>query len=272
MLGAVYCSIAVFGVLGYWTRSRFLKTQEDNKEITSLNRELYQENATKGAFLSMISHDLRTPLGGIMGMAELAIESIQNKDEAEAIELVRYITESSKSGYALLDNLLQWSRLRADQVVLSPEGFKLRELEEELRSLFSVTLRLKKISYCSDFQEDLEVCVDQNILNTVLRNLISNAVKFSRQGGMISLTAHCDEEHAYFEVEDTGIGMSEETKNKLFSSQDVFSHFGTNHESGTGLGLVLCKKLIELHHGEIGIESELNVGTKVSVVLPMGDA
>ena len=264
----VYPGIGILGLLGLWFRYRYKETQISNQEISQRVEKLNEENHTKETFLSMISHDLRTPFCGIIGITEFAIESIKQNNQDEAIELLGDIAESSKEGYALLDNLLQWSRLQAGHIVFEPKSVCLNELVGEIKKLLVSNLKFKGIEYKSELPESFNVWADRNLLYTILRNVLSNAIKFTNEKGCIEVFGkHCDEK-TIITIRDNGVGMSDERQSQLFKEEIAFSSIGTKQEMGSGLGLLLCRDLMELHQGKLEIESQLGVGTTVTLILP----
>ena len=160
---------------------------------------------------------LRTPFNGIIGVTELVIDCVKRNELDEAVEMLELIDEASKEGYALLDNLLQWSRLQAGQISFQPSLVPLHKVEREIKTLMAGNLKLKQVYYHAEISETLEVYADRNMLYTVFRNLISNAIKFTKEGGSISVSAREDEGHVIVVVEDNGVGMSREDTGAVVS-------------------------------------------------------
>lgn len=185
---------------------------------------------------------------------------------------IRGIDNASQQLSALLDNLLEWSRTQRGKVSISPSVINLSSLVETMIPVYEPTFHKKGITFASDISTEIHVLADRNMLHTVLRNLISNAIKFTPTGGQISIGARkYSTNMTTIALTDTGIGMSEEVRRKLFDNSG-FTTYGTNGEKGTGLGLGLCKDFIELNNGQIRVQSVLGKGSTFLIYLPSSDA
>ena len=236
--------------------------------IEKQTRELIERNAEKDRFFSIIGHDLKSPLSGIMTLSEIMDEDLrENRLEgiAESISLLR---TSSENTYKLLENLLEWSMSQTGKVRFALETFNLSSLIREKILKFSIQTKSKNISLRFDNTADIYIYADRNMMMTVLRNLISNAIKFTPTGGVIDIIVSKVAGETKISVKDDGIGMSEKIKDGLFRITENVSRLGTSEEKGTGLGLILCREFVEKHGGKIWAESEQGKGSVFSFTIP----
>ncbi|NLO19261.1 MAG: sensor histidine kinase [Ignavibacteria bacterium] len=241
---------------------------ELNAELSIKNKELQEVNFTKDKFFSIIAHDLKNPIGNFKSVTTLISESYDDFTEEDRIEFINLLKDSAQNLYSLLENLLQWSRSQRGLIKAEKVVFNLKELTAKLFGLLSHSANAKQISLESNVNEDVKVFADMNLLNTVLRNLISNSIKFTKENGSITLSTSDDDENTIISVSDTGVGMEKEKLDKLFRIDVNVSSPGTSNEAGTGLGLVLCKEFIEIQDGSIRVESEEGKGTTFYINLP----
>ncbi len=231
--------------------------------------ELQKLNETKDKFFSIIAHDLRGPLGGFMSMTELLSEHMPDMETSEIQDYLGTLRDASGNLFRLLENLLQWSRLQQGTIQFNPETIHLQSIVEECVGLVQELAKNKGIEIALDIPGQLNVFADNNILQTIIRNLISNAVKFTPKGGSVRLSAKTSDTNSVeISIEDTGIGMSPEMIGSLFSPGARNGRAGTDGEPSTGLGLLLCKEFVEEHGGKIRVESEEGKGSVFSFVLP----
>lgn len=229
---------------------------------------LRKANAAKDRFLTIIAHDLKTPFNSLIGYSELLIEDIQNKNFEKIDIYAHHINKVSSQTFNLLKNLLEWSLTQTGNTSCNPEYFKLLDITNEVIAFQTDFADQKKISLSSTIPDMLIVFADKNMITTIIRNLISNAIKYTNVGGKISLSAIADQEKTKITVTDTGIGITDRNLDKLFRIDENFSTAGTANEKGTGLGLILCKEFTESHHGEIWVESEVGKGSIFSFTIP----
>lgn len=243
----------------------------DRKEIQQKLIEneisLRELNATKDKFFSIIAHDLKGPFNTILGFSELIIEKCQKNDFKDVGMMSGLLHSSAKHSYELLTNLLVWSRAQGGKKIFQPKEIQLVPLLKTEIELVSLTAQEKNIKINCNCQETT-VFADYNMLHTIMRNLISNALKYSFKGGEININVQRNDKEVMISVADYGVGIAEEKRNKLFNISDVESTRGTNNEKGTGLGLILCKEFIENHGGEIWVESREGLGSTFSFTLP----
>lgn len=245
-----------------------LHLEQMNQRLHKSQEELRQLNATKDKFFSILSHDLRSPMNSLAGMLEVISLSSASFSKEEMVQLTSRLHGSVKNLNGLLNNLLQWSMAQMGKLEYKPQQIELEKLVATNIALARLAADAKHISVSSSLEPHLEVKADWNMLDFVMRNLLSNAVKFTPQGGTISLTAEQKEEQVVLTVKDTGVGIPEENLKKLFKIGEHLSTEGTAKESGTGLGLILCKEFMERNGGTITAVSKLGEYTAFILALP----
>jgi signal transduction histidine kinase len=224
--------------------------------------------STNGKFLAIIAHDLRSPFSSIIGILELLKMSLKEFDKAEVEEYVDIVYKSANNTLVLLDNLLVWAVSQNKEKNFKPVKINLYELlREEIENLRTLAEQ-KQITINQSTGSEVNVTADLQMVKTILRNLISNAIKYSNSNGEISIDAQEDNQFVEVAIEDNGTGISSEIRKKLFKIDTLQSTPGTNNEQGTGLGLLLCKEFVELHGGSIRVESEAGKGSRFSFTLP----
>lgn len=240
-----------------------------NAEIELKNNTLEELNATKDKFFSIIAHDLKNSFNGILGTSDLLVASSGEYNHEETMTFVDMIHTSAQNAYKLLENLLEWSMSQTGRIDYKPQDIVLKKLVTENENIWGDQAKAKDISVRSEIPEGLIVVADKNMLNTILRNLVTNAIKFTYRGGKVTITAALKNNAIEISVSDTGIGMNESTKNKLFRINEKTSMPGTEQETGTGLGLLLCKEFVEKHTGKIWVESEPGKGSDFKFSIPV---
>ncbi len=236
-----------------------LRSQAETLAIT--NSELEELNRTKDKFFSIIAHDLKSPFSSIFGFAELLKLKIKILSPEKLDMYINSIYNSSKKIFNLLENLLQWSRAQSKHLKYVPHNLVLNTLIKDVLQLLMDNIKSKNIVIENNTDDHLTVYADHEMINLVLRNLISNAVKYTSSGGKIEISAELKDNMVMVSVKDNGIGMTEARLNNLFRVESSISTEGTDGETGTGLGLLLCKDFIRLNKGEIWAESKENEGT-----------
>ncbi len=225
-------------------------------------------NATKDKFFSIIAHDLRNPFNALITLSSYLVEAIETDNKDEAIELSKIIETSSEQGFELLVNLLEWSRTQTGAIQYNPELINLqKELKNPIQIIEAIA-ESKGIRLTHKINEHITAFADPNMLRTIVRNLLSNAVKFTPKEGLISLEALEDKDTLLIKICDNGVGISEDTIDKLFKIEVNTSSTGTEGETGTGLGLILCSEFVKKHNGNIWIDSEIGKGSCFSVSIP----
>ncbi len=244
------------------------KIRAQSTELTYINQKLSELNITKDKFFSIISHDLKSPFNAVLGFSSLLLEKHDKIDDKERAKIIKYVNSSAESAYKLLENLLAWSQAQSGKLKYSPETLDIKDLSIETIFSLEGQAREKGITIINETSGTAAVYADKNMLSMVLRNLISNAVKFTHKGGEVRINIQRCEEDILVSVLDTGVGISNETLTKLFSISENTSTLGTNNEKGTGLGLILCKEFVEKHGGNIWVESEVGKGTIFYFTIP----
>ena len=241
------------------------QNEEALKENEAHLRELV---ATKDKFFSIIAHDLKSPFNSILGLSNLLVEQIEEKNFDGIEEYAKIIQKSSTTVFNLLMNLLEWARSQTGRMEFSREYIELGALINEVIELSNESAHQKSITIIKELPRNLLVFADKAMINTILRNLISNAIKFTYPDGHIIISAEKKLDELKISVSDNGIGIKKEAIGKLFRIDENNIRMGTQNEMGTGLGLILCKEFIEKHHGKIWVESEIGKGSKFSFTIP----
>jgi len=231
---------------------------------------LQKLNATKDKFFSIIAHDLKSPFNSIMGFSELLVEQVKNKDYNGIEKFAGIILNSSQRAVDLLMNLMEWSRSQTGRMEFIPEHFELVDFMGEILFMFDDIAGQKSIIIKKNLPSKIPVFADKAMINTVIRNLVSNAIKFTKTGGEIIITATEKQNEILVSVKDNGVGIPHSAVDKLFRIDENYTTSGTNKEQGTGLGLILCKEFIEKHGGKIWVESEEGKGSMFSFIIPTG--
>jgi PAS domain S-box-containing protein len=234
----------------------------------SLLREL---NATKDKFFSIIAHDLKSPFNGILGFSNILIEQIKQKDYEGIEEYSEIIQFSAQKAIDLLTNIMEWSRSQSGRMDFNPQNIDIGIIINEVFELSSIAASQKSIHFTKEVPHPIFVNLDKDMIASVLRNIISNSIKFTHPGGHILLHAVEEGNRLKVSVTDTGIGIEERELIKLFRIDESFSIPGTHNEKGTGLGLILCKEFVDKHKGQIWAESEPGHGSRFVFTIPIGD-
>ncbi|MCP4756805.1 MAG: HAMP domain-containing histidine kinase [Proteobacteria bacterium] len=242
--------------------------RKSQEEILKYNEDLKQTNATKDKFFSIISHDLKSPINSFLNMTTILVDHIDMFSKEEVQEMAIDVKNSGDNLMKLMENLLNWARLQMDRIEFQPEICFLNTVVEDNMTLLSNRIDEKGIRATNRVSEDAAVLADPNMLRSILHNLISNAVKFTGQDGEISVSSININGFIETTVSDTGIGISDEDLDKLFRLDVIYTNVGTANEKGTGLGLILCKEMIEKHDGKIRVESKEGQGTSFSFTCP----
>ncbi len=237
-------------------------------EITRTKEQLEAAILEKDKFFHIIAHDLRSPFNGFLGLTKLIVEEIESLSKEEIKDLTLSIKNSAESLYAMLENLLEWSKIKRGKISFAPLEMDLSLLIKNNISLVKANLLSKEITLHDSIESGLTVFADGNMLNAVIRNLLSNAIKFTHRGGSIYTTAVKSTGRALVTIKDTGIGINEKALKDLFVDTPKASQRGTEGESSTGLGLILCKEYIDMHKGKIWVESQIGKGSAFHFTLP----
>jgi PAS domain S-box-containing protein len=242
--------------------------KESEEKIRKINIELAEINATKDKFFSIISHDLRSPLSGLMQILFIIAEDYDSLPNEEKLQMITDVANTSKKTYELMENLLEWSSIQTGTIPLYPKKLTLLMLLKNLEELYTQNLKSKEITLKIDVGPEISVFADKKMIETILRNLISNAIKFTHPNGTVSVSAEPGNDFVVIKVMDTGVGIKKEKLSELFQVDKVESTPGTAKETGTGLGLILCKELVEKQNGKMWVESKEDEGTTFYFTLP----
>jgi len=254
--------IAVVGVARDITERKHTET-----EIKKTNAALTKLNAEKDKFFSIIAHDLKSPFNSIIGFSEILVEQAIEKNYQGIEEYTGIILKSSQRAMDLLKNLMEWSRSQTGRMEFNPAYFQMTELINEVELLLDNAAVQKSIVITNTLPDNIAVYADKNMMSAVLRNLISNAIKYTHPGGAIIISAE-EKGGLTVSVSDNGIGIPKDRIEQLFRIDENYSTCGTQNERGTGLGLILCKEFIEKHGGKIWVESEEGKGSKFYFTIP----
>lgn len=247
-----------------------------NSEINALQRQLTKEkvmleeaNAAKDKFFSIIAHDLKNPFNALLGFSEFLLENYREMATSEIEEQLVLLRDTSKHTFSLLEDLLTWSKAQRGKIECKPHIVKFKTICDEVRALIGYLADEKEIALVLESDTEIDVYADANMLKTILRNLVSNAIKFSYRGGKITTRVTGDDKAVTISVEDNGKGISRENQGKLWNLAGKYTTRGTENESGTGLGLLICKEFVAAHGGKIRVESEEGKGSKFIFTLPL---
>ena len=239
------------------------------EQVEQNQLELQELNASKDKFFSIIAHDLKGPLSGATALLDLVLKDLDNLTIDEFKEYFILVHEYISGTYKLLENLLSWARLQKGSMPNNPDLFSLHYAINNSIELLKGNADQKGISIKLEMDSELMVYADSNMIFTVIRNLLSNAIKFTPENGEITIFAHIlDDNRVICGIQDNGIGMSDDDKLKLFKIGVHHTTLGTKNEKGTGLGLLLCKELVEKSGGQIWVDSEIGVGTSFNFTIP----
>ena len=245
------------------------KRKKAEEALAVYNEQLKSLNISKDKFFSIISHDLRSPFNALLGITEYLVQFYNDMNRDEVLDSLNNVHKSAQKLYNLILNLLEWSRLQTGRLEVDKSTINLNELCGEIISLYKEMSDSKKIILESKIPDNLIIYADKYMIETVLRNLVSNAIKFTRTNGQVCISAETKNEFAIISVKDSGIGISKEDMKKLFRIDVQYKHDGTASEKGTGLGLILCKEFVEKNGGSISVESKLNAGSKFIFTVPL---
>jgi signal transduction histidine kinase len=241
----------------------------DVTELKQIENQLRTLNETQSKMFSIIAHDLRSPFNSIIGFSELPLGIIESYTPEKLKQIFEHINLSAKPTLSLIDNLLDWAKSQTGQMTCQPERFMLKPVLNDVVKVHHLLAEIKNISLNYFILTDIEIYADLNQFKSILRNLISNAIKFTEKNGMVDIFADQHSDHIEITVSDNGVGMTKEIKNKIFNSSTYYFTNGTEGEKGSGLGLNICKEFVEKNGGKIWVESEVNKGSKFKFTIPV---
>lgn len=236
-----------------------------NKQFNDLK----EVNATRDKFFSIIAHDLKNPISAFMGVSNFLVKRFQDLSKDEIKDFIDEVNSSAKQLYELLENLLLWSKSQRGLINYHPMELNLKSLILHNVELLKMNADNKKILLNYSIGDNVKIFADPNMINTIIRNLTTNAIKFTYENGKVEIKSEIKDSFVVISVKDTGVGIDDENLGKLFKLENSVSTLGTEHETGTGLGLILCKEFVEQHGGKIWVESRLNEGSTFFFTIPI---
>lgn len=256
--------LSEIGMLEEKTKNLF----EFTDKLKKSEEELKETNKKKDKFFNIIAHDLRAPFNSILGLTEILKLEAEELSPNEVTDLATRIHSNSKNVLEMVEDLLNWARMQTNHIDFNPKNIKIADVVFDTLYLLKHTASLKNIKVETNIDENISVFADQNMMNLVLRNLVSNAIKFTEDGGLISIFAHAKGEKVNIGVTDNGVGIKEENIKKILAIDEHYSNLGTNNEKGTGLGLALCYEFLYKNNSQLVIKSTLGKGSTFSFDLP----
>lgn len=246
-----------------------------NEQLTDSEKKLKELNDSKDKFFSIIAHDLRSPFNGLLGFSDFLANEIEDLEKDQIKKFAGEINKAANNLFKLLNNLLDWSRLQIGSMQFQPQKLDLTDIAAEIISLMKSNAIKKNIELINNIKKSTEVYADNNMAHSILRNLVSNAIKFTENGGFVKLSVKDLGKFVEVSVYDNGVGIPEEKIPNIFKIGHYKSTLGTSDEKGSGLGLILCYDFIKLHHGTINCQSVTGDpekrGTKFYFTLPKSD-
>jgi signal transduction histidine kinase len=230
---------------------------------------LQKLNADKDRFISILSHDLKSPFNSILGFSEVLTEDIRKLNTDEIEDIAKNINKSARNTLYLLEDLLAWAMTQQGKIIFKPQKLSLANICKNILEILNPSAVAKNITINYYVADRIKVFADIEMIKTVLRNLVSNALKFTNNGGTINVSSEENSENVTISVSDNGVGIKAENITKLFNISEVITTKGTAEETGTGLGLLLCKEFVEKHGGKIWVESEVGKGSEFKFTLPI---
>lgn len=257
--------------LFYFYSKKIKEINKASQQLSMQNEKLQDANQTKEKFLSIIGHDLKNPFNSVLGLSNLVIDQWKSLDDEERFNISNEINSSSQSLYELLDNLLIWSRTQTSKVKWVPIKFDLNENILQIYEIFKNQANFKNINVRLEISGVKNVFADPNMTSTVIRNLLSNALKFTHEGGQIVLRSQSKADMVEFSISDNGKGILPEDLKRIFEDTGHQTTKGTSNETGSGLGLLLAKDFINRNKGLIWVESKPGKGSLFTFTLPVSE-
>jgi len=237
--------------------------------IQQQNKELKKLNSDKDRFITILSHDLKSPFNSILGFLDLLTKNIRKYDIDKIEKQINIVNSSAKNTFRLLEDILLWVRANSGKIPFEPQKLNFATICNEVIENLKLTANTKDITIKQFATDEIYIFADINMLNTVLRNIVSNSIKFTNKGGRIDIYAEKNHLNGIITISDNGVGIEPDKINKLFDISQINSRNGTENEKGTGLGLLLCKEFVEKHSGQIWVESEIGKGSDFKFTMPL---
>lgn len=245
-----------------------IKLRTISKQLEQANKQLTQANKSKDKLLSIIAHDLRNPFSVLITFSKLLLDSYDEFSKNDILSYLDTFYKTSKQGYSLLDNLLKWSKSQTGRLEIDREAIDFKDIVEETITLLYSQAKNKNIKLKNKVDEMVFAYADLNMVLTIVRNLISNAIKFSDKGSCIEVFGKNNNENVEIKVKDNGVGIKEEDIEKIFRIDTKHSTAGTYNEQGSGLGLLICKEFIEKNAGTLTVKSKVGKGSEFIFTMP----
>jgi len=245
------------------------KLKEAERQIKRQNKKLKKLNDDKNRFISILAHDLKSPFTSILGFINLLTKNVRKYDINKIEELINIINNSAQNTFNLLEDILIWVRANSGKIPFEPQELHLSNMCKDIIENLILTANTKNIKINHFVVDEVTVFADKDMLNTVLRNLVSNAIKFTDKNGRIDIYAEQYQTNITITVSDNGVGIEPDALNRLFDISQKITTEGTENEQGTGLGLLLCKEFVDKHSGKIWVESEVGKGSDFKFTLPI---
>ena len=253
------------------TLNDITQRKQIEEDIKHKNAELQRLSDDKDILMSILAHDLITPFNSMLGFLDLLSENLREYDVHTLGNYISIVNNSAKGAFNLLNDILLWTRSQSGAIPFEPKIFNLKSSIDEVTEFLKPNANTKNITINIDESDKTVVFADVDMLNTILRNLISNAIKFTDLGGIVNISSERTESDILVTISDNGIGIAPNILPRLFDTTKLYSTRGTANEKGTCFGLMLCKKFVEEHGGEIWAESELSKGSKFKFTLPLNE-
>jgi two-component system, sensor histidine kinase and response regulator len=261
---AIYSSFCIFLIINFLLKQYNI----ERRRAEESEKRLIQLNADKDRFISILSHDLKSPFNSLLGFTELLSEDIRDLETEDIESIVLELNKSARNTYNLLEDLLVWAMAQQGNIPFNPQNIKLKSVYEDAIDVLRPNALAKGITINCMIEDGIYVFADIDMLKTILRNLVSNSIKFTHKNGQINICAMENPENVTITVQDNGIGISPDNLTRLFELSGVITTPGTEDEKGTGLGLLLCKEFAERHGGRIWAESESDKGCEFRFIMP----
>lgn len=245
-----------------------IKLNNLNSRLKESESKLKELNINKDKFFSIIAHDLKSPIAGLISISKILYDDYKSFDPEELDGTIEKMYDAVNNLYKLTENLLEWARLQSNRIEFNPDHFRLWEIVEQIQNIYKIHANEKNIDLSFNIPHETAVFADKNMINTALRNVVSNAIKFTPRDGKVSVSVFKKNEFVEVRVKDSGVGFSKDALGRIFKIEERYSTNGTDSEKGTGLGLILCKDFIEKNGGKIWVESDVNKGSVVAFTIP----
>ncbi len=245
------------------------RRREKDEQLNGLAQELAEMNASKDRFFTLLAHDLQNPIYAVISLSEFMMDNCKELEKSELHAAFRQVNNSARTIHVLLENLLDWSRLQTGKIMLQKEYVSLKPLIEYAVKQFETSIQQKNLGVILEMNDDIRIYSDMRLISVIIRNLVSNAVKFSENESQVSITVAVKDDKAEISVLDQGIGIPRKYLNNIFSLNSELRQYGTANESGSGLGLILSSNFARLIGAKLKVESKLNSGSCFTLILPL---